>query len=76
MTAPPSLADDPNWVELTLRLAEQDDWIDALNLTVSRQQQRIDRLEREFAALSEQLQHSLRSQGIALDPAQEVPPHY
>lgn len=53
MTAPPSLADDPNWVELTLRLAEQDDWIDALNLTVSRQQQRIDRLEREFAALSE-----------------------
>lgn len=30
MTAPPSLADDPNWVELTLRLAEQDDWIDAL----------------------------------------------
>ena len=40
------------------------------------QQQRIDRLEREFAALSEQLQHSLRSQGIALDPAQEVPPHY
>jgi SlyX protein len=58
---------------LEIRLAFQDETIEALNKTITAQWQQIDALTRQVAALSERLQEA---EGDAPGAADEVPPHY
>ena len=63
--------------ELEVKLAFAEDMLDALNKTVYRQQEQIDRLAREMRELRE-----LREQIAAATPGEfrslrdEIPPHY
>ena len=62
-------------MDLQTRLAFQEDSIDSINLTVSRQQSRIDLLQGEVLRLKEMLEDVRGSQGDAAS-ATELPPHY
>lgn len=62
-------------MDLQTRLAFQEDSIDSINLTISRQQSRIDLLQREVLRLKEMLEDVRGSQGDA-GSATELPPHY
>ena len=62
-------------MDLQTRLAFQEDSIDSINLTVSRQQSRIDLLQREVLRLKEMLEDVRGSQGDAASVS-ELPPHY
>lgn len=62
-------------MDLQTRLAFQEDSIDSINLTVTRQQSRIDLLQREILRLKEMLEDVRGSQGDA-GSATELPPHY
>ena len=69
------MAGEDRLVEIEAKLSLAEDLLDTLNLTVYRQQQRIDRLERELRALHDQVEAS-RAAGAPGAPADEVPPHY
>jgi len=58
---------------LEMRLTFQDETIETLNHTITRQWQQIDALTRQVAALRERLQEA---EGHASGPANEPPPHY
>ncbi len=60
-------------IEAKLTLAE--DLLETLNSTVYRQQQHIDRLERELCALREEME-GLQAGAEPRDAQNEVPPHY
>lgn len=59
-------------IESKLALAE--DAIDELNMTVFRQQQLIDRLQKQIVELHRQLASA--SRGERRDLREEIPPHY
>ena len=61
--------------EIEAKLALSEDALDALNTTAYRQQQQIDRLERELRALRDQVEANA-SAAEPGTPAGEVPPHY
>jgi SlyX protein len=61
-----------NEIEAKISLAE--DLLDALNRTIFRQQQQIDRLQQDVRALRQQLQEVAPNE-IA-SPGGEIPPHY
>jgi SlyX protein len=58
---------------LEIRLAFQDETIEALNNTITAQWQQIDALTRQLAALSERLQEAEANAPAATN---EPPPHY
>ena len=58
---------------LEIRLAFQDETIEALNKTITAQWQQIDTLTRQLAGLSERLQEAENNAAGATD---EPPPHY
>jgi SlyX protein len=60
--------------ELEIKLSFSEDLLDALNLTVYRQQQEIEQLRAEFRALREQVLEGSAGAPASLD--QELPPHY
>lgn len=61
--------------ELEVKVAFQDDLLDALNLTVTRQQQQIDLLQQELRLLYQHVR--TLGAGDGDQPAQfEIPPHY
>ena len=62
-------------LELEAKLALSEDMQEALNTALYRQQQHIDRLERELRALRDQVE-SAAAAGDPLTPRDEVPPHY
>ena len=62
--------------EIEAKLALAEDAVDALNTTVYRQQQHIDRLERELRALRDQVDAAAAAAAEPRTPADEVPPHY
>ena len=62
-------------MDLQARLAFQEDSLDTINMTVARQQSRIDLLQREILRLKEMLEDVRGSQGDA-GSATELPPHY
>jgi SlyX protein len=63
-------------VELESRLAWQDDLLDQLNRTVTRQEQRISELERYLELVSERYR-ALSETVEALNPPEDsTPPHY
>ncbi len=69
--------EDPEarFAELESKLMLADDQLEALNRTVYRQQQHIDRLERELRALRDQVEgmNTASAPGTLRD---EIPPHY
>lgn len=60
--------------ELEVKLAFADDLLDSLNRTVYRQQEQIDRLERELRDLRKLLLQSVPGEQRSL--RDEIPPHY
>ncbi|HZV53474.1 MAG TPA: SlyX family protein [Rhodocyclaceae bacterium] len=60
--------------ELEVKLAFAEDLLDAVNATVYRQQQQIDRLLQEVRELREQLLAVAPAEGRSL--RDEIPPHY
>ena len=64
-------------IDLESRIAFQEDAIQALNLTVSRQQRRLDELQDEIAALQTLIRQMAMQSSPLADPADETPPpHY
>jgi SlyX protein len=61
--------------ELEVKQAFQDELLDALNLTVSRQQKQIDLLQQQLQLLYQQMR-SLGPDSDMPGSASEVPPHY
>ena len=60
--------------ELEAKISLAEDLLEALNHTVFRQQQQLDRLQRDVRALNQQLQHAGPGESAAL--RDEIPPHY
>jgi len=60
--------------ELEAKMSLAEDLLDALNRTVYRQQQQIDRMQQEIRDLRQQLQEV--APGSADGPDNEIPPHY
>lgn len=60
--------------ELEAKLSLAEDLLDALNRTVFRQQQQIDRLQQDVRTLRRQLEDA--APGEPGGPGGEVPPHY
>ncbi|MCB1960542.1 MAG: SlyX family protein [Rhodocyclaceae bacterium] len=59
---------------LEIKLMHAEDQLESLNLTVYRQQQRIEWLEGQFKAMREQIAAGGRSE--TRRPEDEIPPHY
>jgi SlyX protein len=66
--------DAERMTELEVKLAFAEDMLDALNATVYRQQQAIERLQREVKELREQVAASTPGEFRSL--RDEIPPHY
>ena len=73
------MEDDPRLeariAEIEAKLTLSEDLLETLNTTVYRQQQHIERLERDLHAMRDQVE----AMGAATEPAapgDEVPPHY
>ena len=60
--------------ELEAKMSLAEDLLDALNRTVYRQQQQIDRLQQDMRALRQQLQDAAPAEPGS--PGNEIPPHY
>jgi SlyX protein len=59
---------------LECKLMDAEDQLETLNLTVYRQQQRIELLERQVAELGQLVRSRLPERGLR--PEDEIPPHY
>lgn len=66
---------EPRFAEIEAKLTLSEDLLETLNRTVYRQQQQIDRLERELRALRDQVE-AASAAGEPNTPRDEVPPHY
>jgi SlyX protein len=66
--------EDERLTELEVKTAFAEDMLDALNATVYRQQQQIERLQHEVRELREQLAATAPAEGRSL--RDEIPPHY
>ncbi|AVY94999.1 MULTISPECIES: SlyX family protein [Microvirgula] len=62
--------------ELEVRIAFQDELLDALNLSVARQQQQIDQLQQQLRLLYQQMRTQSPSDAPARSLLDDVPPHY
>jgi SlyX protein len=60
--------------ELEAKISLAEDLLDALNRTVYRQQQQIERLQQDIRALRQQLQETAPADSDGQD--NEIPPHY
>jgi len=67
---------DDRLVELEIKVAYQEDLLQALNDSVSGQQQQIIRLEEMVRLLSERIVNVAESGAGNINQGQEVPPHY
>ena len=73
MTDPDNLPD--RITELEAKIALSEDALDALNRTVFRQQQLIERLQQELRALQQIVEGAAEGAADA-PPRDELPPHY
>lgn len=65
--------------DLELKVADNDDLLDQMNLALYRQQQHIDRLTRELALLRQQMPEpgsGAPGSGAPRSLRDEIPPHY
>jgi SlyX protein len=60
--------------ELEAKMSLAEDLLDALNRTVFRQQQQIDRLQQDVRDLRQQLQRGAPDEFAS--PGDQIPPHY
>ena len=70
-----SEAPESRLAEIEAKLTLSEDLLETLNRTVYRQQQHIDRLEREMRALRDQVEAASAATEPAA-PKDEIPPHY
>ncbi|MEO4028390.1 SlyX family protein [Chromobacterium vaccinii] len=69
--------ENENRVEaLEVRLAFQDELLDALNATVARQQKEIDLLQQQIRLLYQQFRSAQPDDSPGGSPRDEIPPHY
>jgi SlyX protein len=68
--------DEERLVDIEIKLARQEDLLDALNSTVYRQQRRIDELEALCAALAKRIAEAQQGDGGGQQTVHELPPHY
>lgn len=61
--------------ELEIKVALQEDLLDALNLTVTRQQQQIDLLQEQLRHLYQLHQGASQDDAVG-SPRDDIPPHY
>ncbi len=61
--------------EIEIKLALTEDLVDTLNMTVHRQQEQIDALQRQILQLYQQMQ-SASASAETHDLRDEIPPHY
>lgn len=64
---------DDRFVDIEIKVAHQEDLVDALNQTIYQQGRRIDQLEAMVAKLAE---HVRTLQEAGQSPLNEKPPHY
>lgn len=62
-------------VDIEIKIARQEDLVDALNQTVYQQQKKIDELEALCSALARHIKE-MREAAAEGGPANEKPPHY
>lgn len=62
--------------ELEARLGLAEDQIEALNLSVYRQQNQMDQLQAQFRLLYSQVRAGQGEAETSTDPRSELPPHY
>lgn len=65
---------DSRITELEIKLAYAEDLLEQLNMTVYRQQQKIDVLERAFREMRQQQLATMPAEPLSL--RDEIPPHY
>lgn len=64
-------------VDMEIKIARQEDLLDALNSTVYRQQKKIDELETLCTAMAAHLKELRAAAGESAGaPVHEIPPHY
>lgn len=69
--------DEQKIIDLEIKLAYQEDLLQALNTVVSQQQQQISRLEKTCTVLNDRIKSlSEQRQAGEIGPVYEVPPHY
>ena len=61
--------------EIEAKLTLSEDLLDTLNTTVYRQQQHIERLERDLRAMRDQVE-AMGTSAETAAPRDEIPPHY
>jgi SlyX protein len=66
---------DVRLAEIEAKLTLAEDLLETLNTTIYRQQQHIERLERELRAMRDQVE-SMSTAGEPAGPRDEIPPHY
>ena len=64
---------EDHFINLEIKLAQQEDLLDELNKTIYRQERRIDQLEAMLTKMADHVR-TLRDAGQA--PLNEPPPHY
>ncbi|HMV18935.1 MAG TPA: SlyX family protein [Zoogloea sp.] len=62
--------------EIEIKLALTEDLVETLNLTVHRQQEQIDALQRQLLALAKQVHSTSASTAEPHSLRDEIPPHY
>jgi SlyX protein len=65
---------EERFVDIEIKLAQQEDLVESLNQTVYQQSRRIDQLEAMLSKLAEHLRNVQQSSGQG--PLNEPPPHY
>lgn len=67
------MSSEERFVEIEIKLAQQEDLVESLNQMVYQQQKRMDQLEALCGALARRIQDN--AQG-GINPLNEKPPHY
>jgi SlyX protein len=66
------MSTEDRFVDIEIKLAQQEDLVESLNTRIYEQQKQIDKLEGMLAALAEHLRNRSSDQS----PLNERPPHY
>lgn len=69
------MATEDRIIDIEIKVARQEDMLDALNQIVYRQQKKIDELEALCSALATHIKE-VRQTAAERNPANERPPHY
>jgi SlyX protein len=68
-----AVSHEDRFVDIEIKLAQQEDLVESLNQVVYQQSRRIDQLEAIVSQLAEHIRNNARS---GQNPVNEPPPHY